>query len=93
MRRHTVWDTWLIVFLSTVVIGLVGCALWVNMQPGGTDQDRKTYMDGAYASWEVINECERGHEHCSAVLDRYNSELRPRGMKIFEDGSVSVIDK
>lgn len=93
MKRHTTWDTWLTAFLSLVLVGLVGCAFWVNLDPGDADPGREAFMDGAYASWEVITECERGSDPCSVVLDRYNSELRPRGMRIFEDGSVSVIGK
>lgn len=91
-RRHSTWDTWLIALMSAVLAGLVVCAFWVSTDPGEASGSQRTYMEGAKASWEVINECERGSASCSAVLSRYNADLRPQGMRIFEDGSVSVIE-
>lgn len=47
-------------------------------------------MDGAYASWLASDGCSRGHDQCVTALREANERVRPYGLRVFEDGSMTV---
>jgi hypothetical protein len=83
---------WGLVVLGVVlaaVFGSMAVAAW-GVERGTRDQ--KTFISGADVARDVMTRCGQGPAECDAVLREMNAELRPRGLMVMEDGSVSVLD-
>lgn len=83
------------IILGVLGAACIGLAAAVGVLAGAPDPQPERADDvtwGAYVSWEVQEECGRGPVACDAVLQRHNRELKPLGLLVMEDGSVTPID-
>jgi hypothetical protein len=82
---------WAAVVLVTVLSVVVGILAISVRESEAVEQDRGLFISGSQAARDVVSQCEQGPAACDVVLRRVNAELGPRGMRVFEDGSVVEI--
>jgi len=83
--------TWAGFALAVVFTAVVGVLALVSGAEEVQHKEDGAFVRGSFTTWEVITECEKGSDPCTRVLDKYNAQLRPEGMVIYEDGSLAVI--
>lgn len=78
------------VIREVLILGALGALMSLGVLIGRETApvvDRgEAVIDGAYMSWSVYTECERGPEACDKVLAEVNNDRD--GVLFFEDGTA-----
>lgn len=82
---------WVAFGVAVILSAMVGIMALTSSARESERSARDEFIHGSYATWEVITECERGSQACDRVLNKHNGELEPRGLTIYEDGSLAHI--